>query len=394
MYDFTVTKEEITRWTADMVAIPSYPGIPNQETAVAEYIKSVFDAEGVECRIDRLEDGRANVIATLKGTGGGRSLMLNGHMDTVPPYDMEDACVPKIRGDLMHGRGTSDMKGELAAAMAALISLKRQGSQLPGDLIFTGVADEEEGSLGCIRLIQSGLRADGCIVCEGLELGKIAVFQKGLEWYQVDFKGKTVHGGAFRQGINAIEKAARFVTKVEDELKPALEKRTAAFDSESTVNIAVINGGTQPSTIAGECRILLDRRFLPVGETYESATAELQGILDSLAAKDPDFHAELSIYAPSVMKDGFVHQGFITDENGVLVSTIREAMTGLGIEPEVISSPCWTDGGLIGHYAGIPVVVCGPGGLSIAHSKAEAVSLTELRTCAELYQRTAELFCR
>ncbi len=394
MYDFTVTKEEITRWTADLVAIPSYPGIPNQETAVAEYIKSVFDAEGIECRIDRLEDSRANVIAILKGTGGGRSLMLNGHMDTVPPYDMEDACVPKIRGDLMHGRGTSDMKGELAAAMAALISLKRQGAQLPGDLIFTGVADEEEGSLGCIRLIQSGVRADGCIVCEGLELGKIAVFQKGLEWYQVDFKGKTVHGGAFRQGINAIEKAARFVTKVEDELKPALEKRTAAFDSESTVNIAVINGGTQPSTIAGECRILLDRRFLPVGETYESATAELQGILDGLAEKDPDFHAELSIYAPSVMKDGFVHQGFITDENGPLVSTIREAMTGLGIEPEIISSPCWTDGGLIGHYAGIPVVVCGPGGLSIAHSKAEAVSLTELRTCAELYQRTAELFCR
>jgi len=394
MLAFAVTKEEITRWTADMVAIPSYPGIPNQELAVAEYIKSVFDAEGIACHIDRLEDGRANVIATLKGTGGGRSLMLNGHMDTVPPYDMEDACVPRIEGDLMRGRGTSDMKGELAAAMAALISLKRQDAVLAGDLIFTGVADEEEGSLGCIRLIQSGLRADGCIVCEGLELGRIAVLQKGLEWYQVDFKGRTVHGGAFRQGINAIEKAAHFVSRVEERLKPALERRTAAYDAESTVNIAVIRGGTQPSTVAGDCQILLDRRFLPAGETYEEVTAELQAILDDLTAEDPDFRAELSIYPPSLMRDGFVHQGFITDEDDPLVRTIRSSMESMGIQPEIIASPCWTDGGLIGHYARIPVVVCGPGGLSIAHSKEEAVSLSELRRCAELYQRTAELFCR
>lgn len=392
---FGVSSKEICKWTEDMVRIKSYPGIPAQEMEVAKYIKSVFDAEGIDCHIDELEDGRANVIAVLKGAGGGRSLMLNGHMDTVPPYDMENACVPRTEDGYIYGRGTSDMKGELASAMAALISIKRQGMQLAGDLIFSGVADEEEGSLGCIRMIQAGYRADACVVCEGLGLGNIAVFQKGLEWYQVDFTGKTVHGGALKLGVNAIEKASHFISLVEEKLKPALAKRTAPFGAESTVNIAVINGGTQPSTIAGSCQVLFDRRFLPGSETYEDMTVELQGLLDELAAKDPDFKAELSIYPPSLMHDGFVHQGFITDEHDPLVIELEKASETVCGTPAVpMSCPCWTDGGLIGHYANIPVVVYGPEGLVCAHSKDERVSVTQLYDCARVYEQLAKNYCR
>ena len=392
--NFAVSRNEIEKWTADMVRIPSYPGIPNQEMKVAKYIKSVFDAEDIECHIDELDDGRANVIAVLKGKGTGRSLMLNGHTDTVPPYDMENACDPWIEDGIMHGRGTADMKGELAAAMAALISLKRQGKQLAGDLIFAGVADEEEGSLGCIRMIQAGYTADACVVCEGLGLGNIAVIQKGLEWYQIDFKGKTMHGGSASEGINAIEKASHFITLVEQELKPRLAERTANLGAESTVNIAVIKGGTQPSTIAGECQILLDRRFLPGTEPYETVTAELQELLNRLVADDPEFRAELSIYPPSLMKDGFVHQGFITDENDPLVVTLAEATKEIrGKKPVNMACPCWTDGGLLGHYVNMPVVVFGPEGLSHAHSKEEAICIDELVDCAKIYQQLAEGYC-
>lgn len=391
---FTVTQHEIETWTANMVRIPSYPGIPCQEMAVAEYIKEVFDAEGIDCHIDPLEDGRANVVAVLKGTGGGRSLMFNGHMDTVPPYDMEDACNPWIEDGIMHGRGTADMKGELVAAMAAMISLKRQGKELPGDVIFTGVADEEEGSLGCIRLLQAGYTADACIVCEGLGLENIAVIQKGLEWYQIDFTGKTVHGSAKEAGINAIEKASHFITLVEEKLKPALVGRTTVHNADSTVNIAVIKGGTQPSTIAGSCQILLDRRFLPDKETYEQTTGDLQALLDELSAKDPDFHAELSIYPPSLMQDGYIHQGFITKEDDPMVLALKQAAKNIGgIEANNMACPCWTDGGLIGHYAHIPVVVYGPTGLVHAHSKEEAINLEELFHCSQIYQQMAELYC-
>ena len=391
---FAVSRSEIEKWTADMVRIPSYPGIANQEMEVAKYIKSVFDAEGIDCHIDELDDGRANAIAVLKGTGEGKSLMFNGHTDTVPPYDMDRACDPWVEGNFLHGRGANDMKGELAAAMAALISLERRGVELAGDVILCAVADEEEGSLGTIRMLQAGYTADACVICESLAMDSISVLQKGLEWYQIDFTGKTVHGGAFRQGINAIEKASHFVSLVENELKPALEKRTMKFDTESTVNVAVIRGGTQPSTVAGQCQILLDRRFLPVVEPYESVTAELQGMLDRLAAEDPDFHAELSIYGPSVMKDGFVHQGFITDENDPLVTDLRQAVSAvLGKEPKLVSGPCWTDGGLVSHYGKIPTVVYGPSGLDRCHSKEESVDLDELYACARIYQQLAESYC-
>ena len=391
---FAVTIEEIEKWTADMVRIPSYPGIPNQEMEVAKYIKSVFDAEGIDCHIDELDDGRANAVAVLKGKGTGKSLMLCGHTDTVPPYDMEDALEPWTENGCLHGRGANDMKGELAAAMAALISLKRQGKQLDGDLILAAVADEEEGSLGCIRLIQTGYTADACVICESLDMDKIAVLQKGLEWYQIDFKGRTVHGGSWREGINAIEKASHFIALVEQELRPKLEQRTAKYGADSTVNIAVIKGGSQPSTVAGECQILLDRRFLPGSEPYETVTAELQEMLDRLAAEDPDFHATLSIYPPSIMVDGFVHQGFITDENHPLVTKLHKAVKDIwGVEPQNSAGKCWTDGGLVSHYAKIPTVVYGPNNMALCHSKEEMVVLDELLACGKIYQQLAESFC-
>ena len=391
---FAVTVQEIEKWTADMVRIPSYPGIPDQEMAVAKYIKSVFDTEGIHCHIDELEDGRANAIAILKGNGTGRSLMLCGHMDTVPPYDMENALDPWVENGCLHGRGANDMKGELAAAMAAMISLKRQGKQLAGDVILAAVADEEEGSLGCIRLIQAGYTADACVICESLDMDKVAVLQKGLEWYQIDFIGRTVHGGDMHLGINAIEKASHFISLVENELKPKLKQRTAKYGAESTVNIAVINGGTQPSSVAGNCRLLLDHRFLPGIETYASATAELQEMLDKLAAEDPDFHAVLSVYGPSIMKDDFFHPGFITDENDPLVTNIRAAITDiLGVIPQNVAGKCWTDAGLIGHYTKIPVVVYGPNNMALCHSKEEMVVLDELLSCAKIYQQLAETYC-
>lgn len=126
-----VTSEELLEWTRAMVAIPSYSGRKDQEAGVGRYIKEIFDREGIECRIAPLKDGRCNVYARLPGKGGGRSLLLNGHMDTVPAYGMEKAYEPWTdENGFLHGRGTSDMKGPLAAMMGAVIALKRSGAIL------------------------------------------------------------------------------------------------------------------------------------------------------------------------------------------------------------------------------------------------------------------------
>lgn len=394
MQDFPVSLAEITRWTVDMVSIPSYPGIARQEHAVAEYIKAVFDAEGIPCIIKELPEGRTNVIATLKGTGGGRTLLFNGHMDTVPPYDMENACRPRMEGDKLIGRGTSDMKGPLATAMAAVIAAKRSGIKLRGDVIFTGVADEECGSVGAIHLIEDGIKADGAIVAEPLSTPKVGIVQRGLEWYKVDIEGRTVHGGSQSIGINAIEKAGHFLRAVEEKLKPMLQRVQHPMLGSGTVNIAVINGGTQPSTVAGHCSIQLDRRFLPKLETYEEATAQIQALLDELAAEDKDFHAKLSVLPASVMEKGYVHQGYETAEDDPLVQSCMQAGAAvLGAPLECIPVPCWTDGGLISHYAHIPTVVWGPGDMEFCHSKHEYIRPEDMARCARAYLAAMERFC-
>lgn len=391
---FPVLQQEIAKWTADMVAIPSYPGVQRQEYAVAEYIRGVFAAEGINCRIDELPDGRANAVAVVKGTGGGRSLMFNGHLDTVPPYDMEDACVPRVVDGRLYGRGTADMKGPLATMMAAVVAVKRAQLRLRGDVIFTAVADEEQGSLGAIRLLESGLRADGAIVGEPLSTPCLGIAQRGLEWYQVDFEGRTVHGGSQSAGINAIEKAVRFICAVEEKLKPALAATTHPLLGQSSVNIAVVRGGTQPSTVAGQCVVQLDRRFLP-SEPYEQVGAQLQTLLDDLAAADPDFHARLSVMPESVMQSGYVHTGFETATDDPLVCCCRAAgETVLGRVLECIPVTCWTDAGLLSYYGHIPTVVWGPGNMELCHSRGEFIEPADMHRCAQGYCAALRDFCR
>ena len=391
-----VSTDELVKWTMDMVAIPSYSGLPNQEAEVAAYIKNVFDKEGIPCTIRPLQNGRCNVYATLKGSGGGKSLLFNGHMDTVPAYGMEDAYTPWIdEAQNIHGRGTSDMKGPIASMMAALIAWKRSGEELPGDVIFCGVADEEEASIGTIALLEDGIRADAAIVGEPMGDNCIAIAQKGLEWYQVDFQGRTVHGGQYRKGIDAIEMAVKYYNKMQESLVPEIRSRYLEGVGESTINIGVISGGTQCSTVAGDCYIQLDRRFLPGVESYEDCCGELQAVVDELNAAEDTFHATLKVLDVSVMKDGYVHQGFIQNPDDPLVQCVAScAERVIGRKPEFMACPCWTDGGLLSHYGHMPVVVYGPGEMEYAHSKEEIVAISALEEYFKAYVEIMGEFCR
>lgn len=390
-----ITPKELLDWTVDMVSIPSYSGLKNQEAEMGRYIKSVFDREGIACQIAPLRDGRCNVYAVLPGTGGGRSLMLNGHMDTVPAYDMERAYEPWMDDQgLLHGRGTSDMKGPLAAMMGTLIAVKRSGLRLRGDLLFCGVADEEEGSLGTVHLIEDGIRADAAIVGEALGPGAIGVAQKGLEWFRFDFEGRTVHGGEYRHGVNAIYKAADFINAVRTRLAPKLEGRTLPLVGESTVNVGVIQGGTQLSTVAGACSVQLDRRFLPGVESYEQCCGELRALVDELAAADPEFRCTMKVLDVSVMDLGYVHQGFFQDPQDPLVRTLQRSYQAVtGNEARLVGCPCWTDAGLLAHYAKMPVLIYGPGHMEVCHSAREYIDPAQLKECFQVYLQMAQEFC-
>lgn len=388
----SISEEELVRLTSDMIRIPSYAGIKEQETGVARYIKSVFDREGIECRLEEVEDGRCNAIAVLPGSGGGKCLLLNGHMDTVEPNDMERAFEPFIKDGKLYGRGASDMKGPIAAMMGAMLALKRSGVVLAGDLVFTGVLDEEHNSIGTIDLLEKGIKADGAIVGEPTEL-QVCTAHRGLEWYEFRFIGKTVHGGRQKEGVNAIAKAVRFINALEEELIPKVNGRKHPLLEEATVNYGVIHGGTQLSTVAGECSLYVDRRFLP-GEDYDEVEKEFRDLIQKLEAEDKDFKCIMKVTDESAMKEGYVHKAMEISLDDPLVLDVREAMKEVtDKEAEMSYFPAWTDGGLLSNYAKIPTVVIGPGEIACCHSKDEHIHTDNLMEGCLCYALTAIRFC-
>lgn len=390
-----IVSEELLHIAADLVKIPSYSFLENSEKATAEYIAQIFQREGIETEIVEVLAGRPNVYGVLRGSGGGKSLMLSGHLDTVPAYGMENPFSGEIRDGRLYGRGACDMKGPLAAMIYALICLKREGIRLKGDLYFTGVIDEEEKGKGVEELIKHGPYTDGAIVGEPTQL-KMAIGNKGLEWIDIEVYGKTVHGGEMEKGINAISKAVKLIKKVEDEYLPKLREKKHPVLGSPTLNFGTISGGDQPSTVPGICRMKVDRRWIP-GETRDQVYDDLRSIIKEIEREDPQFHAEL--WDVFEKDDLLPHQPFFTAESDPLIQATREAMgltaeaLGVTLNSESVIMPAWSDAGYLSNYTETSCIVLGPGDLTLAHSAGESIGVEELQQAAELYKMIAIKYC-
>ncbi|NLY37627.1 MAG: M20 family metallopeptidase [Tissierellia bacterium] len=385
-------EKEVVEIIRRLVEIPSHPGIENQESVVAEYIKTLFDKEAIPAQVRAVADGRSNIVATLKGAGGRKSLLLTGHTDTVPPYDMQDPFTLKEVSGKFYGRGAVDMKGPLACMIGAMIAIKRAGIELQGDLIFAGVIDEEEGSRGTIALLEEGLKASGAIVGEPTDMD-ICIAHRGLEWLEFHFTGKTVHGGKQEEGINAIVKASNFIQRLEEKLMPKIRSRVHPIIGPSSMNYGTISGGTQPSTVAGSALLKIDRRWIPQ-ESYQEVLGELQEVIDEMARQDSQFKCQMKVMEESVMHGGYVHQAMETSAQDPLVTTTKRAIVkAWGKEPQLTSFSAWTDGGLLSSYAKIPTIVFGPGDLESAHSSEEFIERAQIYLALLVYSLTAIEFC-
>ncbi|HED24800.1 MAG TPA: M20 family peptidase [Firmicutes bacterium] len=387
----TVTNEEVYALTADLVGIPSYTGLINQELAVARYMKEFFETENIEVYFQHPLPNRPNVIAVIRGIGSGKALMLSGHLDTVPPYYMtEDPFSGKIEDGKLYGRGSCDMKGALACMMAAMVAVRRSGARLAGDLIFAGVINEEQQSEGTEFIVRNGPEADAAIVGEPTGMD-IAAGHRGLEWIDINVIGRTTHGGTPTEGVNAISKAARLIYKIETELIPKFKDRCHPLIGEPLLNFGVIKGGDQPSSVAGLCRISIDRRWSPL-ETFDGIMEELEEIIAELHREDPDFRAEVKRYFEG--SEMLLHEPLEIDLGHPIVKALQEALRAAGQkEPAIVSFPAWTDASLLSNYAGIPSVVCGPGFLKHAHTEKEHVELSQLAEAYKTYTMAALNFC-
>lgn len=388
-----ISQERLIDRTSDMIRIESYYGIPNQETGVAEYVKAIFDANGIPCYLKEVADGRCNMIATLDSGVPGKTIMFNCHMDTVEPNGWEDAFNPRIIDGKLYGRGSIDDKGPLACVIEAMLAIKATGTLKKGKIILTGVLDEERNSIGTIDVVESRIPADAVIIAEETNF-EIQTCQRGLEWLKFHFTGKAIHSMYQRQGINAISKAVKFCTVLDERLIPAFYAKTHPVLKEATINYGIIQGGTQLSTVAGECDVYVDTRFLPY-QDYNEVIGEFQAVLDELAANDPDFKCEMSVSEAAALPAGYLHLPFETPVDHPVVSSLQTAhKDATGEDVKIGYMAAWTDGGLLARYGlEYPTVIMGPssGG---AHTNDEHIAVAELPKTALIYALTAVDFCQ
>lgn len=384
-------QEEIIELTRSLIKIPSHKDVPTREKEMARFIHHFCKQHGIETQLVPVEGERSNVYAFLRGDGTGKTLMLNGHMDTVPPYNMTiDPFKAEVRDGAIWGRGAVDMKGPIASMLITMLSVKRSGIKLKGDVIFTGVIGEEERSEGTEYLVKSKIKADGAIVGEPSNY-EYAIGHRGLEWLEIRIKGKAAHGGVPHLGINAIEKAASLIEHIKKELYPKLKERYNEYMGPSVMNFGVIQGGSQPSMVADTCSIQIDRRYIP-GETVDSVIQEYQDIIDQIKLTDPEFDAEM-IRMPNAMLT-LDHSYLMTSPDHPIVEAVKASIKEtIQREPEITRQRGWTDAALLSNYAKIPTVIFGPGKIAYSHTKDERIEIHELMDAVNIYAKIIQKFC-
>lgn len=351
------------------------------EGPISEFVEEWFKSRGFE--IQRFEDtpGRPSLVATARGTGGGRALMFNGHLDTVGVTDYNgEPHNPKIVDGKLYGRGSSDMKGGLAALMIAAARAAR--AELAGDIVVACVADEEHTSIGTAELVRHGVKADAAIVAEPVGY-EIVTAHKGFMWFEIVVQGRSAHGSRPDLGIDAIAKAGKFLVALEEYGDNLAERTPHPLTGVPSVHASLIRGGQEVTSYPAECTISIERRTVP-GETVESVEAELQTILNGIAAADPKFSARLV--------RGRYGSPFEVDRNDPLVSNLqRIAEEVVGHPPPLGSMNGWTDCALLSDV-GIPSVVFGPIGRG-GHSATEYVEVESVETLVEILTAAALEFC-
>ncbi|PSN68578.1 acetylornithine deacetylase [Corynespora cassiicola Philippines] len=382
----SVSIEDPVSLTQALVQIDSAnPGggtIPGPgEVEIARYIAAWQEHRDIETHWIEPTPGRPSVIGVARGSGGGKSLMLNGHIDTVTLSGYEgDALSGDIRDGKLYGRGAADMKGGVAAALAALARAKKEG--LKGDVIFTGVADEEDMSIGTEQVLAAGWRADGAVVSEPTDLDMV-VTHKGFVWLEVDIRGVAAHGSQPTKGIDAITKAGYFLVEL-DRLADTLASGTPlALLGHPSVHASMIKGGEEPASYPAKCTISVEWRTLP-GETGDTVKSRIEDILRGLAERVRDFSYDVRVV--------FSRQPFSISEEHPLVSTCKRHIEKCrGQEIQGRAAPFWTDCALLADK-GIPVVLYGPKGEGL-HAKTEWTEVESIRIVADTLWGVAQDFC-
>jgi len=357
--------DELTQLTVDLVAIDSVnpalvPG-GNGERDVALFVAAWCERHGLE--VELVGEERPSVVARQRGSGGGRSLLLNAHLDTVGVAGMAAPYDPRVENGRLYGRGAYDMKGALAAILLATVAVEG----LRGDVIVTAVADEELASIGTEAVLER-VHADAAIVPEPTDL-QLAVAHRGFVGFELETHGVAAHGSRPDLGVDAIVKMGHVLVALEQLDKRLQSGRRHPLVGAGSVHASLIEGGQELSSFPASCLLTAERRTIP-GETATDVERELRELAGEatvrlIASRDP-YEAPL--------EHPFVE----------LVARVTGAR-------ELVGAPFWTDAALIAG-AGIPTVLYGPAGEG-AHAEIEWVDLASLERVRRVIVDTATEWC-
>ena len=326
------------------------------EAAIAAFVAEWLGKAGLEVKVVEPVPGRPSVVGILWGSGDGRSLMLNAHMDTVGAGGMSDPFSPRVTDGRVYGRGAYDMKASLAAIM--LTARHARNMKLRGDLIITAVADEEVASLGTVAVLES-YGADFGIVTEPTEL-RLCLAHKGFAWLEVETVGVAAHGSRADLGKDAIAAMGPVLTRLQG-LENSLRARPRhPLLGTGSIHASLIDGGQEMSTYPSRCVLKIERRTVP-GEDISGEIEGARVFLERPASEVAHGHP------------------------------LALALAQAAGDPVIIGVSYWMDMALL-NAAGIPCVAYGPTGAG-EHADVEWVDIASVEKCVEVYLKAASLLC-
>ncbi|MEA4961975.1 M20 family metallopeptidase [Lutispora sp.] len=351
---------------------------PGDEKPLAEFIKAKLEAFGIDAYIDDVSDNRANVIGRIKGSGEREALLFNGHLDTVPPGDIEWKHSPysgALEDGKIYGRGSADMKGGLAAMLMALKAVKKAGLELKGDFIYSATAGEETDSIGAVKFVKDGgLDGVGAIIIGEPSSCGVNAAEKGAFWIEITTYGKTAHGAFPEKGINAVVNMNALLSEL---ISYKFKYEDNEILGHPTMNISTIKGGVKTNVVPDKCSVTIDMRTVP-GMHHGDIIKDFEKMISKLASDIDDFKADIKVLNDRAAVETKASHPFVK----LAVDTVREEFNK---DIKAAGVNFYTDASVFLPAKELPCIFYGPGDANMAHQPNEHVTVDSLMEAVHFY---------
>jgi len=375
-----VSEDELAKLCAELVSFDT-TNPPGNERAAAEWVARYLEDLGFEAEFVPHGESRTTLVAHLKGSGEVPPLAFNGHLDVVPAGAQEWKYPPfggEISEGKVWGRGSSDMKGGIAAMLVAAKAVATSGLSLKGDLIFLATSGEELDMMGAKSLTSRKdlAKAQAIIIAEPTD-NEVVLTERGVFWPEFTTYGKTAHGSTPELGHNAIKDMMTLLLELE---KTEIPYEPHPVAGRFSMSINTINGGVKTNVVPDKCVATVDMRTVP-GQDHEALLSQLDGIVKRLEAKIHNFKASIRITNDLPPAD--------TSPDEPVVKRFLEDAQSVAPGVKVGKAPFATEAAVFVPSMGVPTIIFGPGDPRLAHQPDEYVEISKMMTSARVFAAVA-----